>query len=59
MKEYQEYKDRLIELFKILKSNPIPYKKYDVAKLKGYRNTYRIRLGKLRVIYEVDWAEKP
>jgi len=46
-------------LFKILKSNPIPYKKYDVAKLKGYRNTYRIRLGKLRVIYEVDWAEKP
>jgi len=41
-----------------LKSDPIPFKKTDVCKLKGYDNTYRIRTGTLRIVYEVLWKEK-
>ena len=39
-------------------SDPIPFRKFDVAKLKGYENTYRIRIGNLRIVYEVNWDEK-
>ncbi|RLF37482.1 MAG: hypothetical protein DRN03_02290 [Thermoplasmata archaeon] len=41
-----------------LKSDPIPFRKFDVAKLKGCENTYRIRNGDLRIVYEVNWDEK-
>lgn len=37
----------------ILKTDPIPFRKLDVCKLKGYDNTYRVRVGNLRIIYEV------
>jgi mRNA-degrading endonuclease RelE of RelBE toxin-antitoxin system len=31
---------------------------YDVAKLKGYDGMYRIRIGNLRMVYEVLWVER-
>jgi len=42
----------------ILKNYLIPFRGVDVCKLKGYDNTYRIRVGKLRMVYEVLWAER-
>ncbi|MEM0058698.1 MAG: type II toxin-antitoxin system RelE/ParE family toxin [Candidatus Bathyarchaeia archaeon] len=42
----------------ILKSDPIPFKKVDVCKLQGYDNTYRIRAGNLRIVYQILWDEK-
>ena len=43
----------------ILKNDPIPFKKTDICKLKGYDNTYRIRTtGNQRIVYEVLWKEK-
>lgn len=42
----------------ILKNDPIPFKKVDVCKLQGYENTYRIRIGNLRIVYQVFWNEK-
>ena len=42
----------------ILKNDPIPFKKADVCKLKGYDNFYRIRFGTQRIVYEVLWNEK-
>ena len=42
----------------ILKTDPIPFRKLDVCKLKGYDNTYRIRAGNLRIVYEVLWTER-
>jgi mRNA interferase RelE/StbE len=42
----------------ILKNDPIPFKKADVCKLQGYESTYRIRIGKLRIVYQVFWDEK-
>jgi mRNA interferase RelE/StbE len=42
----------------ILKNDPIPFRKADVCKLKGLNNTYRIRIGEIRIVYEVQWKEK-
>jgi mRNA interferase RelE/StbE len=42
----------------ILKTDPIPFRKTDVCKLQGYENTYRIRMGNLRIVYQVLWDEK-
>lgn len=48
-------KERIKEVILTLKENPIPFRDYDVAKLKGYNNMYRIRVGNLRMVYEVLW----
>ena len=58
LEKYGVYREKLIELFKTLKKNPIPYRHYDVVMLKGYRHVYRVRIGKLRVIYKVNWPDK-
>ncbi|MCD6514748.1 MAG: type II toxin-antitoxin system RelE/ParE family toxin [Candidatus Odinarchaeota archaeon] len=53
----KEYKQRIYELIRTIKVAPIPARLFDVTKLKGYKNTYRVRLGKMRIIYEVDWSQ--
>ncbi len=35
LEKYRVYREKLIELFKTLKKNPIPYRHYDVVMLKG------------------------
>jgi len=54
----EKRKRRIRRIVLILKNDPIPFRRVDVCKLKGYDNTYRIRVGKLRMIYEVLWAER-
>jgi mRNA interferase RelE/StbE len=49
-------KARIREIIITLKENPVPFKVYDVAKLRGYDNMYRIRVGDLRMVYEVLWT---
>jgi len=46
------------EIVSILKLDPIPFRKADVSKLKGYDNFYRIRVGDLRIVYEVLWTQR-
>ena len=41
----------------MLRENPVPAELYDVKKLKGYRDTYRVRIGDVRIIYEISWDE--
>jgi len=53
-KQKQEIKSVIL----ILKNDPIPFKKADICKLKGCDNTYRIRVGTTRIVYEVLWDEK-
>ena len=48
-------KARIREVLLTIKNDPVPYKRFDVVKLKGYRNVYRIRIGSIRIVYEVDW----
>jgi len=51
-------KEKLKDVLTTLKDNPVPVRIYDVAKLKGYDSIYRIRIGSLRLVYEVSWSDK-
>ena len=46
-------KARLQELFFILQTNPLPAKEFDLTKIGGETDTYRIRLSSHRVVYSV------
>lgn len=54
----EDYRRRIVEFLLILRENPVPAEYYDVKKLKGYTDTYRARIGDLRVIYEILWDLK-
>ena len=54
----KEYRERILEAVYMLKREPIPARRYDVKKLRGYKDTYRIRVGRLRIVYEIKWLEK-
>jgi len=41
-----------------LGQNPVPAPEYDVKKLAGMHDTYRIRIGGIRIEYKVDWESK-
>lgn len=48
-----EYRDKIIEAVKFLRTEPYPFKFYDVRKVKGRESVYGIRIGKYRFLYEV------
>jgi mRNA interferase RelE/StbE len=54
----QEQKRHLKETILLLKNDPLPFKKTDICKLEGYDNTYRIRIGTIRIVYDVIWKQK-
>ncbi len=37
-----------------LENELIPYKEYDVKKISGTKNAYRIRKGKIRILYTIE-----
>ncbi len=48
--------DRIIKKLEILKQNPVPY---DSKRVLGYElPTFRIRIGKYRVLYRVNYETK-
>ena len=54
----KKQKQRIAAIILILKKDPIPFRKADVCKLRGYENTYRIRIGEMRIVYQVSWNER-
>ncbi|ASJ02593.1 addiction module toxin RelE [Thermococcus profundus] len=50
-------KQRFYEFVEELRFNPIPSERFDIKKLKGRKNTFRVRLGGYRVIYELEKDE--
>ncbi len=54
----QKQKRNIETIILILKTDPVPFKKADVCKLQGYNDTYRIRTGNIRIVYQVFWNEK-
>jgi mRNA-degrading endonuclease RelE of RelBE toxin-antitoxin system len=54
----RKQRQKIKSVILILKNDPIPFKKADVCKLKGCDNTYRIRVGTSRIVYEVLWDQK-
>ena len=51
-------KQKIKPVLLLLKDDPLPFKKTDVRKLKGCDNTYRIRIGNIRIVYEILWNDK-
>jgi len=54
----EKLKDRLKEFFLKLQEAPVSAKEYDLKKISGAEDTYRIRLSSYRVTYTVFWEEK-
>ena len=54
----EHYRFRVLEVLDKLRTNPIPFRDYDVKKLKGFDDTFRIRLGSIRVVYTINWSSK-
>ncbi|MCX6767577.1 MAG: type II toxin-antitoxin system RelE/ParE family toxin [Candidatus Micrarchaeota archaeon] len=44
---------RLEGLFQVLRVSPVPAGEYDLRKLEGMEDKYRVRLGAYRVVYSV------
>ncbi len=49
-------RQRIIETLEELRETPFPAHT-DIKKIKGMADTYRIRIGRYRVIYHIDWEE--
>lgn len=49
---------RLKEALDELEVNPIQKEKFDVTKISGSVSNYRIRIGKYRILYSINWEEK-
>ena len=45
---------RITSLFNILEANPWPAKEFDMDKIEGLDDCFRIRIGKFRVCYHVN-----
>jgi len=52
------YAGRVLLVLEALSQNPAPAPEYDVKKLAGMRDTYRVRIGEIRIEYNVDWESK-
>lgn len=50
----QKTQDKFRELFSVLELNPWPAKDFDLTKLAGLNDCYRIRVGKHRICYNVN-----
>jgi len=54
----EKRKGKIEEVVTILKADPVPFRRVDICKLKGYDNMYRVRTGDLRIVYEVSWDRR-
>ncbi len=49
---------RILEVLDKLKTNPVPYSEYDIKKLKGFEDAFRVRIGDIRIVYTIDWSSR-
>jgi mRNA interferase RelE/StbE len=49
---------RIKQALLTLKLTPLPVKEYDLKKISGTDNIYRIRISDYRIIYAVYWDKK-
>jgi len=49
-------REKIDSVFETLEKNPWPAQEYDVAKISGMEDCYRIRIGKIRINYHVNIA---
>ncbi|MBI2971617.1 MAG: type II toxin-antitoxin system RelE/ParE family toxin [Candidatus Aenigmarchaeota archaeon] len=49
---------KIREILEYLKLDPVPAKVYDLKKLEGSKDSFRIRIGKMRILYTIIWKDK-
>lgn len=49
-------KRQVEETLDTLKTRPIPARTNDVIKLKGVKDSFRIRIGDIRMVYTIEWS---
>ncbi len=54
----ENYRKRALESFHDLSFDPVPRTGYDIVRMEGRVNVFRIRLGNIRVVHQVDWLGK-
>jgi len=54
----KHYAHRVILAFEALAQNPAPTPEYQVRKLHGLKDAYRIRIGGIRIEYGVDGTSR-
>ncbi len=52
-KTYTEYRTQFQTVLTLLETNSHPFHTFDLAKLKGLPDSYRIRIGKMRIKYRI------
>lgn len=58
-KEFDHLQDeKITETLKILTLDPVPAERYDVKKLHGMKDTFRIRIGDMRIVYTIIWKDR-
>ena len=50
----ESVKKKIGDIVDVLKNEAIPARRYDVKKIKGRKNIYRIRVGSYRMLYLLD-----
>ncbi|HIH23240.1 TPA: type II toxin-antitoxin system RelE/ParE family toxin [Candidatus Micrarchaeota archaeon] len=56
--DLNEHRDRVNHLLDILSVVPRPFQEFDLIKLSGLNSAYRVRIGKLRIKYQIREAER-
>lgn len=41
-----------------LRISPLPIKEYNIKKIAGEEDTYRMRISRYRIVYDIDWSDK-
>lgn len=41
-----------------LRTSPLPVREYDLKKISGVQDVYRVRISSYRIIYKIDWGKK-
>jgi mRNA-degrading endonuclease RelE of RelBE toxin-antitoxin system len=54
----EHYVRRVFIVFEALTQNPVPAPEFDIKKLSGLHDTYRVRIGEIRIEYHVTWESK-
>ena len=52
----KNYAKKIIEIFEELKKDPFEHN-FDIKPLKGFKNIFRLRVSKYRIIYEINENE--
>lgn len=54
----ENFKNTIKDTLTKLENYPVTLREMDVEKIKGLEKTFRIRIGKYRIIFHVDKTEK-